>query len=248
MFAAVHLPGGTASASASLTSLGFAGSDSTHWAVGAPGAGARTDYYFGVEGAGEVVTLRFKFVTAGGWAWDDASSFTSSGAFSILLQSATGPAPYVTAILTLVQCLGCGGRLGGGSLTTTTDLYGPGVSTTVPWLGEPVGEFSLTSSFVTGVENAGRFALDRLGGAGNGSFNFNVSLESVTRIGGPGGDLALSLPRSGGSFGVSVGGAGVSAVPEPAAAAIWIAALALLVGCRWRRRVDKIDTIDRADS
>lgn len=132
VFAAVNLPGGTASASASLTSLGFAGSDSTHWAVGAPGAGARTDYYFGVEGAGEVVTLRFKFVTAGGWAWDDASSFTSSGAFSILLQSATGPAPYVTANLTLVQCLGCGGRLGGGSLTTTTDLYGPGVSTTVP--------------------------------------------------------------------------------------------------------------------
>ena len=140
-------------------------------------------------------------------------------------QSAIGPSPDKYGSFLLVQCVGCGGHLGGGSISTDDDYFGAGAATSVPWEGANPGNFTLSSTFLAGAPNNGRLQLRALGGGGASAYDFSIALRSITTHG-PAHGLSIYIADTGQRIGVSSAGA----VPEPASWALMIAGFGMAGG------------------
>ena len=112
----------------------------------------------------------------------------------------------MTGSFNVVNCVGCGGRLGGGSITQFEDTLGPGSVAVLAWEGLNPGEFLLTSSFLTNTPSAGRLRMNIIGGVSQSSYDFALFLKSVTGNGVAGMRLLFDCGQS-----FAIG----SSVPEP---------------------------------
>lgn len=204
--------GGVASVSANGLDLHV--SDSTHW-VGGPYAAAYSAHTFGVAGAaGTYETLSFTVAVDSHYGNDLAANFTASHGFSVELTGNAAPVVGASGGLVEVNCLGCGGHLGGGTLSGSV---GP--------TGEWGHDFSYTYTFSTQVERgwnqAGRLGLNAYLGVGSTWADLTINLLSITDSQGQ----ALSWGTDG--F--------LQAVPEPSTGAMVLAGMGAL-GFALRRR------------
>lgn len=217
--------------------LHIAAADTVHFTVATPGAAAQNDSYFSVQGGGNgPIALTFNFGTIGGWTLGDPNSFSAGGNFAMFVESATGRSPYVNGAFNVVNCVpNCGGRLGGGGITTREDYYGPGAVSTVAWEGQNPGNYALSSSFIGLAPNAGRLRMNVGGGVGNANLDFKLFLRSITTDA-PANGLNV-LFDSGQSFAVT------GTVPEPATWAMLISGFGLIGGQMRRKRRARGDLV-----
>ena len=213
---------------ADLTHVHVFASDTTHYAIGAPGSGGQSDFYFELQGATGLVDLDFNFTTTGGFFRDESSfAYTSSGHWAAALRSGAGPWPYINGDLIRVKF---GGALGGGAITMGSDFIGPGSVSTIPWDGENPGPFTLHSTFLGGQPSGGQLHLSVFGGGGNSHYDFELALRSITTPGSAEG-LSLYVPDTGQRFEITSSGS----LPEPAGWALMITGFGLVGGAMRRR-------------
>ncbi len=203
---------GNAQARTTLLDQHVSASDTTHWTLG-PYATTNSNVSFGVAGGGEAATVSFTFVVTGGVDLSLASDHNTNGEFGLQLYGQG--ADIVWGSFGDVNCIGCGGHIGGSNLNSH------GVST--PWDVTSVNAtYTLTTTVDTGRANAGRIEVSAALGVGGTQGHFDIRLSSLLLNG-----QAATLVDNGAA------GWSVSAVPEPGS---WGLALAGVLVVGWSRR------------
>jgi hypothetical protein len=199
-------------ASTTLLNQHVSAADTTHWILG-PYAATHSDVRFSVAGAGEPATVSLTFVVLGGVDLSLASDHNATGGFGIELYGQG--ADYAGGSFTDVNCLGCGGHIGYGNLSSH------GVTTDWDW--SSVNEtYTVTTTVDTGRPDAGLIAVNASLGMGSTHGSLDIRLTSLMLNG-----QAATLVNQGAA------GWSVMAVPEPASYGLALAGL-LVVG--WARR------------
>jgi hypothetical protein len=205
--------GGVAVATAS--SLDLSASDSTHW-VGGPYVNATRRFQFGVAGdLGTYETIYATVAISSAFGNDLNADFVASHGFNVSLSGNAGGVSYIGGGLVEVNCLGCGGHLGGGTVSTSS-------GSTVAWLNAYQTTLTLSTVVERGWNTGGSFEMYGYLGVGSTWADMSIDLLSITDSQG----RALAL----GSDGF------LQPVPEPGTLALWLAGLGVLgaVGRRAR--------------
>ena len=214
----------SAQATADLFSIRVIGTDNgAHFAPGRPEAGGQSDFAFEVQGTTGVIQLTFNFETAGGFVFP-ADNYTANGVFSALLRSASDVSPYVLGDFGVVQASCCGGRIAYGDVRTFPDYFDTATFSSTPWDGANPGNFSLTTTFLAGVADAGQLGLIARGAGGSVDFDFGLRLASITTTSTVRG-LSIYDADTGQRFAITS-----ASVPEPGAWALMILGFGLAGG------------------
>lgn len=214
----VTTTGGGGSASVTADGLDLSARDSTHWTLG-PYVAANRVFQFGVAGsAGSFETVTFQVAISTHNGNDLATSFNTSYSLQVELRGNADTDKWISGGLTDVNCLGCGGHLSSGSVTSSEGLA-------MAWPSDYQATLSFTTTVERGWNQAGRFTMSGSLLVNNSWADLSIDLLSITNSQGQ----ALSL----GSDGF------LQAVPEPASSSMLALGAALLVGWRLMRQRDQ---------
>lgn len=219
---------GSAFAQSTLVSVRASTADSTHWTLG-PYAVASTSVSFGLMGSG-VQTVTFALKANGHWTRDLGMSYTLSAGFAGELTSSTGPTSGLYGEVVEVNCVGCGGHLGVGSLTYVDAGSSAGPSVLPDALN---GTWLLTTTLQAGAANAATLRLSTDGGAG--STDWATFLQVAEIRDGNGQTLGFTPGTDGNWWLTASANSPIAAVPEPETWALTLAGLGV-VGAMARRR------------
>ena len=219
-------PGAMAHAMASVNLLQVRVNDGVHWTLG-PRATASYELPFTVAGSQPVRDLTILAVVKGSFDTSPTHSFNTQAEFGMTVSTALNVPAHlqqmsVRGAFNLVNCIGCGGLIGGGSI----DVNG---AITQAWDGTDLDtNFGFGGlRFETQTAAAGRLNMYATTMSGLGSTWLDLRLlvqDSAT---------GQVLPVAMTSHGLVIG---VSAVPEPGSLALLAAGLVVICWRHGRRR------------